>query len=149
MSDQPESGTVAETGDGEAAETPDADANSVPLDSEHAGSEPHSHEAKKYRLRLREAETKLANMQRTQIDSAVTAAGIRPAAVWATAKLEDLIGDDGVPDPEKIKSAVATAKETLGITDNRPKPPARGLTSGATVPREPHNSWKEAFSPRR
>jgi hypothetical protein len=43
--------------------------------------------------------------------------------------LEDLLGDDGVPDVKKVEAAAAVAKEQLGITPTSP-PPNR-LQSGA------------------
>lgn len=154
MTENPEPGAAAaETADSETTETPNTDANMVPLDSEHADSVP-AREAAKWRGRLREVEAerdslagKVEALQRAQVDAHITALGTKPAAVWASgAQLSDLVGEDGTPDQEKIAAAVAVAREQLGI-DDRPKRPARGLTSGASVTREPVNGWREAFAP--
>ncbi len=113
-------------------------------------------EAAKWRKQLREVEAerdslvgKVEALQRAQVDAAAAVHGIKPQALWAAgAQLADLVGDDGTPDQEKIAAAVAAAREQLGIDERPPKRPARGgLTSGASVPREPVNKWREAFAP--
>jgi hypothetical protein len=159
MTDQtPESGTIPEPTDTEPAEqsVADTEQHMVPLDSEHADPVP-GREAAKWRKQLREVEAQrdslvgtVQALQRAQVDAAVAATGLKPAALWASgAQLSDLVADDGTPDQAKITAAVAAAREQLGIdNDRRPKTPARGLTSGATSPRpEPVNKWREAFAP--
>ena len=156
----PQTTSIAAEGEGtrdteQSPEADDADTNMVTLDSEHADSVP-AREAAKWRGQLRQAEAerdtlagKVEALQRTQIDAHVAATGLKPAALWASgAQLADLVGDDGTPDQQKIAAAVATAREQLGSVNDRPKRPARGgLTSGASVPREPVNKWREAFAP--
>ena len=92
MTENPEPGAAAaETADSETTETPNTDANMVPLDSEHADSVP-AREAAKWRGRLREVEAerdslagKVEALQRAQVDAHITALGTKPAAVWASA----------------------------------------------------------------
>jgi hypothetical protein len=117
-------------------------------------------EAAKWRTKLRDTEaqrnavtTQLANMQRAAIDNQVTALGIKPAALWASgAQLADLLNDAGVPDAAKVEKAAQTAKDTLGLTVNtpRPKPAVHALKSGASSGYEPtRDSFVEAFGPKK
>jgi hypothetical protein len=116
-------------------------------------------EAAKYRRKLREAEgerdqlaQQLTAMRRSQIDAQASDMGIKPAALWASGtQLEDMLGDDGVPDPEKITAAVNAARNTLGIhTAGRVQLGTRS-GSGASANREHRQaSWASALnSPRR
>ena len=87
-------------------------------------------------------------MQRSQIDAHITMMGLKPAAVWASGvELSGLLDDSGVPDEQKIKQAVESARTELGI--ERPRKPIRSLTSGITVPKEQPVDWRSAFAPRR
>jgi glycine/D-amino acid oxidase-like deaminating enzyme len=142
-------------------ETPQDDSTPVeaaqPTDTpgDDAAPESPNREAARYRIKLREAEaerdslaTRLANMQRSQIDAHITTMGVKPAAVWAAgAELPDLVGDDGVVDPEKIAQAVAKAKAELGIDTSKHRPPVGSLRSGAMAPQPPRNAWRDAFTP--
>jgi hypothetical protein len=129
------------------------DAVVVPLDSEH---EAHSHEAAKYRLRLREVETerdqlagRVEALQRSQLEQHISAAGLKPAAVWALGtQVADLLADDGQPDPEKITAAIATARDELGIAAKTPRG-AAGLRSGSMGPQPLPPTFVEAFTPKR
>lgn len=108
-------------------------------------------EAARHRIARRDAEAqtqavaaRLENMQRAAIGTQAEALGIKPAALWATAKLEDLLDDTGVPDAERVKAAAAAAKEQLGITSPSRRPLA-SLKSGAGVPPQQRNGWVDAF----
>jgi hypothetical protein len=149
---QPETVEVLETNAVQAAKD---QAVSVPLASEHdPGGEP-SREAAKYRTRLREVETerdalvgRVEALQRAQLEQHITAAGLKPQAVWATGTaVADLVGDDGQPDPAKIKAAVQAARDELGIAA-RPSPRGTaGLHSGSMGPQQPPNRFVDAFKP--
>ncbi|BCP06110.1 hypothetical protein [Mycobacterium paraintracellulare] len=116
---------------------------------------PTDREAAKWRKKLRAAEaekaeiaTRLEAMQRSTVDAHVTALGMKPAALWAAGtELGDLLGDDGVPDPEKVDTAAAAAKETLGVQTYKPRP-LRGYQSGAMATQPKRNSWTQAFAPK-
>jgi hypothetical protein len=115
---------------------------------------PHS-EAAKYRRRLRDAEAerdtlaaRLANMQRAQIDSHITALGLKPAAVWASGtELADLVDDDGVPDEQAVAAAVENARDHLGLRISKGNV-IPGIGNQPTQPPKT-DAWQEAFGPRR
>jgi hypothetical protein len=76
---------------------------------------------------------------------------MRPAAVWATAKLDDLLADDGTVDADKVARAMAGARQALGITHRRAPYPGMGeMNSGATARRDhaPGPGFAAAFDPR-
>jgi hypothetical protein len=86
-------------------------------------------------------------LQRLHVEQAVTAAGVKPAAVFAVAELADLIDDTGLPDADKVKAAVATAREQLGVS--RPVVERQmGMRSGAGVAPPKRDGWAAAFGPR-
>ena len=114
-------------------------------------------EAMKYRHRLRESEaradmlaTQVESLQRQHVEALATAAGLRIAALWATANLEDLVDDDGAVSTELVTAAVTAASETLGV---RPKPtrhglfvPAEGNNPGTSSP-SGRDAWDAQFKP--
>jgi hypothetical protein len=123
--------------------------------SEHdPGGEP-SREAAKYRTRLREVESerdtlvgRVEALQRSQLEQHITAAGLKPQAVWANGTaVADLVGDDGQPDPVKIKAAVQAARDELGIAAKPSPRGTAGLHSGAMGPQQPPNRFVDAFKP--
>lgn len=81
-----------------------------------------TNEAARWRRQLRDTETErgqlaaqVATLRRTQAEQLITAAGLKPAAVFAVAALDELLGDDGCVDPGKITAAVQAARDELGI----------------------------------
>lgn len=82
-----------------------------------------SREAAKYRRQLREAEAerdtlagRLAAQQRAEVDRLAEAAGIRPAALWATGvDLPDLLTTDGAVDAQAVAERIDAATEALGL----------------------------------
>ncbi|CPR12432.1 hypothetical protein BN971_03731 [Mycobacterium bohemicum DSM 44277] len=109
----------------------------------------------RYRKRAQEAEAQrdalsatVERLQRRQVEQVITAAGLKPAAVFAVAELKDLLAEDGTPDPSKLDAAVRTARDQLGIT--RPIVQRQmGMRSGASGhPQPKRNGWTKAFSPR-
>ncbi|MBX7434569.1 hypothetical protein JDV09_21070 [Mycobacterium sp. Y57] len=116
-----------------------------------------SGEAARYRHQLRDAEAarddlaaKLETLQRVQVDAQVTAAGVRPAALWATGvALSDLVGADGTVDADLVAAAVAATREHFGITPPSPRRrlSVKGLKSGLGAPSSRANRWSAAFSP--
>jgi len=80
-------------------------------------------EAKRYRLRLREAEAtrdqlaaQVEAMQRAEAERIAAATVIQPASIWAAGTtVADVLDDDGNVDPEKVKAATITAAESLGL----------------------------------
>lgn len=113
-------------------------------DTEHDDDGPNA-EAKRYRLRLRETEAerdqlahRLEALQRQAVEAHAVAAGIRPAALWASgAQIADLLDDDGTIDADRVRDACETATTELGLLT---KP-------GPYVPREGTNHGRPAQSP--
>jgi hypothetical protein len=153
--------------DTEGAETPEADpapdtteaqAGDVSEDQDDAdddgasGGDGPGREAAKYRRRLRDVEAErdalkatVESLQRAEADRLATADGLKPAALWSSAELGDLLGDDGTVDAARVSAAIATAREQLGIA---PPPPPRGNVvkkEGATLRRPPRPSGKDAM----
>ena len=115
-----------------------------------------NHEAARWRVKAREAEqqrdalaAQLEAVRKDQINAAVVTMGLRPQALWASGvELTDLIGDDGVPDQQKIRQAFESARRELGI--EAPRKPVKALRSGSMAPQEPRTGrWREAFMPPR
>ncbi|OBI46978.1 hypothetical protein [Mycobacterium colombiense] len=137
--------TEAET---EAQDAPEADTDD---------GKPNGREAR-YRKRAQEAEATIAardaaiaeqaatieRLQRGQLETAITAAGVKPAAVFAVAELKDLLTEDGMPDEAKITAAVKAARDQLGIT--RPTLHRQtGMRSGAGYSPPKKDGWVDAF----
>ncbi|BCP11682.1 hypothetical protein MINTM020_37800 [Mycobacterium paraintracellulare] len=103
------------------------------------------------RDRVKAAEDRLSAMQRQAVAWQITAAGMRPEAVFAVAQLDDLLAGDGTVDAAKVSRAMAAARQTLGISQ-RPAPrPGHGeLNSGATGMKDhmPGPGFAAAFGPR-
>lgn len=96
------------------------------------GAQTPNHEAAAYRVKLREAEAErdrlagvVAGMQRAAVEDIAAQAGLKPKALWASGvDLADLLvaeGEDdaGTVDRTKVDAAIMTAREELGIGDNR------------------------------
>ncbi|OCB38761.1 hypothetical protein A5675_15335 [Mycobacterium malmoense] len=97
--------------------------------------------------RITALERQLDAMRRDQVGALATTMGIKPTALWAAgAQLDDLLNDDGVPDPDKVRAAVQQARAELGLA-TAPKPFA-SLRSGTAAPAAPVNTWRQAFAPR-
>lgn len=115
------------------------------------------HEAKSYRLRLRDTEAErdrlaatLTALQRGRVEAIATQQGITAEALWAAGtELDSLLGEDGQPDPIAVAAAADAARQELGID---PTPPPRrsaaGLRSGAMNPPPPADHWRDAFAPK-
>lgn len=109
-------------------------------------------EAAKYRRRLRDVEAErdalkatVAALQRAEVDRLATADGLKPAALWSSAELTDLLAEDGTVDQGMVAAAIAAARETLGIA---PPPPPRGnfvKKEGATLRRPGRPSGRDAM----
>jgi len=102
-----------------------------------------------YRDRAKAAEATVTALQRQHVDEKITAAGLKPAAVWAVAELADVLDDRGAVHAGKLNAVMQSARETLGIKRSFAKPGNRDLRSGAGVPQEPRNDWTAAFGPHR
>lgn len=117
-----------------------------------------SREAAKYRKQLRTVETErdqlrtdLDNMRRVEIGRQAEAAGIKPAALWASgATLENLLGEDGTPDNARIIEAAAAARTLLGINRIPVAPSSHGQGKvGIPIPFTPQGGpWAGAFKPK-
>lgn len=105
-------------------------------------------EAAKYRAQLRDVETerdtlrdRLAGFQRQSIDTLSAAAGIKPAALWASGvELASLVADDGTVNGEAVTAAIATAKDTLGLSPTASAADA-GIMGGSKAPSAPEPTW--------
>ncbi|MGD9622530.1 MAG: hypothetical protein AB7G47_13210 [Mycolicibacterium sp.] len=121
-----------------------------------------NHEAAKWRHRFRDeqtahkdtktalesATTKVEALQRQQVEAMLSAAHVKPAALWAIAELGQLLSEDGTVDVEAVQEAVGKARETLGI-----QPSGKG-TFIANLGNRPDrlpaasNPWRDAFAPK-
>lgn len=116
-------------------------------------------EAARYRRQLRDVEAErdqlleqVKTLRTVEVERLVSAAHLKPAALWAAGStLDDLVDDEGKPDPDKISAAVARAKESLGIPDRlRAASPGSGGNRGDDIEAEDASrEWKQAFTPRR
>lgn len=93
-------------------------------------------EAAKYRTQLRAAEserdglsTSLRTVRQQLVEGVAELA--KPEALWAAGvNVDDLFGEDGRMDPDKVKAAVAEQIERLGLAKPRrfPRPdPTQGM----------------------
>ena len=95
--------------------------------------------------RVAELEALLDSTRQQIIGDVVERQGFKPRLLAAAGVgTEDLLGDDGMPDAEKIKAAIATAADELGATPRRrlEPNPQMGLKSGQ--PRG-ESSWSRAL----
>lgn len=117
-----------------------------------------------YRKRAQDAEAKVAEveahsaeltatieqLQRLHVENAVTAAGVKPGAVFAVAELADLLDEAGLPDAAKIEAAIDAAREQLGVRRHEhPLQRQLGMRSGASGhPQPKKDGWAAAFARR-
>lgn len=101
-----------------------------------------------YRDRAKAAEQAVQALQRQAADKAITAAGLKPAAVWAVAELAQVLDDRGAIDDRKLAAAMNTARAQLGIARRTPAPGAHGFRSGSGAPQQKHNPFAAAFGPK-
>lgn len=133
----------------EAQETPqDTTAeDQAPDDGSKAGKE-----AAKYRRQLRETEAerdalaqRVETLQRAEAERIAGETVTRPAALWAAGiELPDLLDADGNVDPHRVREAVRTAAESLGLAraSRTPKPdPSQGAHGHGA----PANQWETAM----
>lgn len=105
------------------------------------------------RERAKTAEATVAHLQRQAADKAITAAGLKPAAVWAVAELADVLDNQGGLDDRKLAAAVKKAGEQLGVQPPKPKTPPRpgvgALRSGTGGPHSDGrpSGFAAAFAP--
>ena len=77
-------------------------------------------EAARYRAQLRTLEGRANAMRDQLIEHELGADGVKLAALTAAGvDLDSLFGEDGRVSPEAVQAAAATARETLGIPNNR------------------------------
>ncbi|MGB3483613.1 MAG: hypothetical protein WBB07_15545 [Mycobacterium sp.] len=112
----------------------------------------HRGRAKAAEDRAQAAENRVAAMQRQTAEARITAAGMRPSAVWAVSKLDDVLAEDGSVDMAAVDRAMKTARSTLGIPQKgRARLGLDGLHSGATAPGSHRGgpSFVDSFRPRK
>lgn len=136
-------------------------------DERAAQDEPDSHndgsgddrQAAKLRKRAQAAEAErdalreqVQALQRQQIDAQVTAAGIKPTAVWATGvELAELVTDEGTVDAEQVAAAIERARDELGVAPvGRGGAPVPGAGERPTVaPPNAAQAFAKAFAPKK
>ena len=98
--------------------------------------------------RVAELEELLDSTRQQIIANTVAAQGCKPRLLAAAGiTTEDLLGDDGMPDAEKIKAAIASAADELGATPARrlePNPQQPGRLGG----QRGESSWSRALKGR-
>lgn len=133
---------------------PHPEAADIAADSEERTTDSNpSHEAAKYRVRLRETEAEVARLtealagaQRGHIESLVGGA-LSAEAFWKLVDPAELLDDAGAVDPDRVRQATQKARQELGAV----KPQGRGgLISGAQsgAPTKAP-SFADAFAPPR
>ncbi|MGV0720643.1 hypothetical protein ABQF17_17520 [Mycolicibacterium elephantis] len=109
------------------------------------------HENASLRQRAKTAEATVQHLQRQAADKAITAAGLKPAAVWAIAELGDVLDDHGGIDTAKLAAAIKQATEQLGVQPPKRRTPRPGagspLRSGLGVPEGKPRGFAAAFAP--
>lgn len=94
----------------------------------------------------------LAALQRQQVDQQVTAAGIKPAAIWAAGtELAELLADDGTINAEAVTAAIERAHAELGVTPvGRGGAPIPGAAERPTAfPQDAAQQFAKAFAPKK
>ncbi|MGV0796366.1 hypothetical protein ABQF26_05340 [Mycolicibacterium elephantis] len=109
------------------------------------------HENATLRQRAKTAEATVEHLQRQAADERIKAAGLRPRAVWAIAKLADVLDDHGGIDDKKLAAAIKQATEQLGVQPPKRRTPRPGagspLRSGAGIPEGKPRGFTDAFAP--
>lgn len=80
-------------------------------------------EAARYRRKLRAAEKErdqlsetVATLRRAEVERIAASQIATPSALWAAGvELETLLGEDGTPDPDKVRVATAEVAQRLGL----------------------------------
>lgn len=111
-------------------------------------------EAAKYRRKLRAAEGErdalaetVAALQREAAEALASKHLNKPAALWqAGTALEDVLGEDGRPDPGKVEAASRSAIDALGLAPSR-----AGQNYVPNIGNNPqpqaHTTFDQAFAP--
>ena len=114
--------------------------------------EPASHEAAKYRVRLREVESdvealtaQLAAAHKGLIDYQLASTGVKPDLFWAVTNPHDLLDDGGNLDATQVAAAITKAR-AVAIQPARQGGTA-GLRSGSMPPQPAPNRFVDAFKP--
>lgn len=111
----PDTGDTAEAADRVDSETVDTD----PVDNDPALVKARR-EAANYRTKLRAAETKATALRDQLVTLTLGEGNVTLTALQAAGvNLDDLIGDDGTLDTDRVREAADTAREALGIPAGR------------------------------
>jgi hypothetical protein len=134
------------------AGTPEAEEPEV--DDDQGDAKPNRREAK-YRVQLREVESKLATaearvdaLQRSQVEGRAVGKVAKPGSLWGSEhmQMDKLLNDNGTVDVAKVDAAIKAAAFELGL---------KNVWDGPVVPREgdsidhsrgKKSSWQDAFS---
>lgn len=126
-------------------EGPGSDSQAVTEAPSHDGSKLHR-EAARYRLQLRDAEQKIARLQRAEIERLASAGLSTPSDLFTLSgnRLEDYLTDDGEIDPDRVSADVtAILTERPGLKKTSPAlDPSLG-TGGSVGKRSP--SFSDLF----
>ena len=119
--------------------------------------EPQSRREARYRVQLRDTEAerdalaaRVETMQRAEIERLAADVIAKPAAVWASGiAVAELLDDAGLVDPDKVKAAAHTARETFGLelggTERKKKSPIVPKEGTSYYRGERHDPWEDAF----
>jgi hypothetical protein len=137
-----------------ALEEPD-EADPAETSTEDQGDEPATAnaEAARWRKQFRAAEQdrdllagQVAALQKAAADDLITRAGVKPSAVFTITNLDALIDDTGAVSPKLVATAVAAARDQLGIA-----PIGKGnyVPGVGNQPGRPPKTdgWQDAFAP--
>lgn len=104
---------------------------------------------KETRVELESMTARVESLQRQQVESVLAESRVKPAALWATTELSALVAEDGTVDPKAVKTAIDSARKTLGIAPvgKGNHVPGLGNQPSRTPNRQPE--FADAFRPKR
>lgn len=104
---------------------------------------------KETRVALESMTTRVEALQRQQVEALLDEAKVKPAALWATTELAQLVAEDGTVDPKAVSTAIDAARKTLGINPISKGSIVPGVGNRPPgVPRK-SDAFADAFKPKR
>lgn len=167
--ESPAAEVITESGNDESANTevedqaPEVEAHEPDPESEDEQESNPNKEAAKWRHKYRDEQTahnatqealtaataKVEALQRQHVEGMLSAANVKPAALWATTELGDLLAEDGSVNVEAVNEAITKARDMLGIQPRGKGALVPGVGQRPSRLPEASNPWADAFAPRK